>query len=404
MFANMMERASSHRRICWLEELGWGSTPPTRFVGITNRYGAQKQHAERSRGLLVLDALASGSAAEIDRRFSNLDVSPYEGFHLVVADPTFAFVLVHDGTRLTRDALKSGRPRGDGTELRGGRSESERPLDARLIRRPADLRPRPRSGLHPVDALRDPVRHARAPARRANATCRRPTRPNPFRGDPARWHAPRDERGSEGVRLPFVSQPGIIGITGPAGAGKTQLGLQIAATASRQTPTLHLSPRIRKAEVEMRLEEVGGAEDLQLGGSRAVLEALSTEEHTFVVIDHRINERELDAARRAVLDRDTIVVLIFPANSAEAIRGYVPQQLRIGPPSDVAAWLQLDPFITNELDTLLLLMPHRPRTNDGWAAVDIAVAKNRRGVSETRHVRFNGCLFEDEPEDVQLKF
>jgi uncharacterized protein with NRDE domain len=78
------------------------------FVGITNRHLAAKPNASRSRGLLVVDALASGSAREIDAALSRLDVSPYSGFHLFFADRRDAFVLWSDGARLHRIVLSPG--------------------------------------------------------------------------------------------------------------------------------------------------------------------------------------------------------------------------------------------------------------------------------------------------------
>jgi uncharacterized protein with NRDE domain len=78
------------------------------FVGITNRHLAVKPNASRSRGLLVLDALAAGTAEEIDASLSALDVSPYSGFHLFVADRTEAFIFWSDGAVLNRIVLTPG--------------------------------------------------------------------------------------------------------------------------------------------------------------------------------------------------------------------------------------------------------------------------------------------------------
>lgn len=78
------------------------------FVGITNRHFATKRGPLRSRGLLVLDTLAAGSAREIDRALSDLDVAPYAGFHLFFADRRDAFVLWTEGERLHRIVLRPG--------------------------------------------------------------------------------------------------------------------------------------------------------------------------------------------------------------------------------------------------------------------------------------------------------
>ena len=78
------------------------------FVGITNRHLAIKPNALRSRGLLVLDALAAGEAKEIDALLSRLDITPYAGFHLFFADRANAYVHWSDGENLHRIILRPG--------------------------------------------------------------------------------------------------------------------------------------------------------------------------------------------------------------------------------------------------------------------------------------------------------
>jgi uncharacterized protein with NRDE domain len=78
------------------------------FVGITNRHLAVKEGPVRSRGLLVIDALAAGSARQIDRSVASLDPSLYSGFHLFFADRADAFIVWSDGAHLNRIALAPG--------------------------------------------------------------------------------------------------------------------------------------------------------------------------------------------------------------------------------------------------------------------------------------------------------
>lgn len=76
------------------------------FVGITNRW--TDLEGERSRGLLVRDALAHASAADALAYVQDeLDAHQYAGFNLVVADGRDAAVLEWDGT-LVRTDLEPG--------------------------------------------------------------------------------------------------------------------------------------------------------------------------------------------------------------------------------------------------------------------------------------------------------
>jgi hypothetical protein len=73
------------------------------FVGITNR-PASGLAAERSRGLLVADALRESDAEAARRRVERaVAADEYDGFNLVVADATAAYLLSWDGNlRATR--------------------------------------------------------------------------------------------------------------------------------------------------------------------------------------------------------------------------------------------------------------------------------------------------------------
>lgn len=78
------------------------------LVTITNRWDDSKTAGERSRGLLVRDALGCDSAEAAVRYVEReLDDRHYEGFHLLVADSRGAFLIEYDGTRFV-DPLEPG--------------------------------------------------------------------------------------------------------------------------------------------------------------------------------------------------------------------------------------------------------------------------------------------------------
>lgn len=67
------------------------------FVGITNRW-IDGPDAERSRGLLVRDALRAGDAeTAVETVERAVEDTSYDGFHLLVADDGAAFLLQWDG-------------------------------------------------------------------------------------------------------------------------------------------------------------------------------------------------------------------------------------------------------------------------------------------------------------------
>jgi len=70
------------------------------LVAVTNRWTDRTLAGERSRGLLVRDALACESAERAVRLVEReLDERSYEGFNLLVADETAALLVEYDGTR-----------------------------------------------------------------------------------------------------------------------------------------------------------------------------------------------------------------------------------------------------------------------------------------------------------------
>ncbi|SFR46554.1 NRDE family protein [Halogeometricum limi] len=72
------------------------------FVGVTNRWVDVEGGGERSRGQLVRDALRSESAAKARETVeAAVATDTYDGFNLVVADATDAFLFEWDGTLTT---------------------------------------------------------------------------------------------------------------------------------------------------------------------------------------------------------------------------------------------------------------------------------------------------------------
>lgn len=67
------------------------------FAAITNRPTKRPDPARRSRGLLVLDALAEGDARTAAATLATLPSDAYNPFNLVVADRDHAFACVYEG-------------------------------------------------------------------------------------------------------------------------------------------------------------------------------------------------------------------------------------------------------------------------------------------------------------------
>ncbi|PSP27693.1 hypothetical protein BRC65_04480 [Halobacteriales archaeon QH_2_65_14] len=74
------------------------------LVGVTNRWLDDTIEGERSRGLLVRDALGAGSGEDAVRYVEReLDERDYAGFNLVAADDAAAILVEWDGTRHIRN-------------------------------------------------------------------------------------------------------------------------------------------------------------------------------------------------------------------------------------------------------------------------------------------------------------
>jgi uncharacterized protein with NRDE domain len=78
------------------------------FVGVTNRFPAEKHPDRESRGALVVDALREPSARALHERLRGLSPHRYNAFHLLYADAADAFVTWSDGHELRQDALAPG--------------------------------------------------------------------------------------------------------------------------------------------------------------------------------------------------------------------------------------------------------------------------------------------------------
>ena len=74
------------------------------FVAITNRWTGEQRDGDRSRGLLVRECLEQPSAEAAARHVErDLDARTYEGFNLVLADPSAALFVEYDGQLRVRN-------------------------------------------------------------------------------------------------------------------------------------------------------------------------------------------------------------------------------------------------------------------------------------------------------------
>jgi uncharacterized protein with NRDE domain len=74
------------------------------FVAITNRWTGEQRAGDRSRGLLVRECLEQPSSEDAARHVErDLDARRYEGFNLVLADPSAALFLEYDGRLRVRN-------------------------------------------------------------------------------------------------------------------------------------------------------------------------------------------------------------------------------------------------------------------------------------------------------------
>jgi uncharacterized protein with NRDE domain len=78
------------------------------FVGITNRYLGPKDPDRVSRGALVTDALALGSARAIHEAMARVPASRHNGFHLVYADAEDVLATASTGEQIAQLTLGRG--------------------------------------------------------------------------------------------------------------------------------------------------------------------------------------------------------------------------------------------------------------------------------------------------------
>jgi uncharacterized protein with NRDE domain len=78
------------------------------FVGVTNRAAHPRDPARRSRGALVVEALAARSAEELHEKMGRVDPRAFNGFHLFYGDRASARVSWSNGEALAQEILPPG--------------------------------------------------------------------------------------------------------------------------------------------------------------------------------------------------------------------------------------------------------------------------------------------------------
>lgn len=85
-----------------------GLTTNGMFVGVTNRFPAERVPERESRGTLVLEALRAPSAQALRARLEGLSPTRFNTFHLLYGDRQQAFVSWSDGARVQHQELTPG--------------------------------------------------------------------------------------------------------------------------------------------------------------------------------------------------------------------------------------------------------------------------------------------------------
>jgi uncharacterized protein with NRDE domain len=155
------------------------------FAGITNRWVGTPDASRRSRGELVLEALAAASVEGAVEGLRLLDPHAYNPFHLMVADPGGAALLWHDGSSIRVRTLNPGihvlteRSLGAATSQREHRVRSW--VDEHWRAPPDDLAVRELLSRHGDDPLESPCVHVadRGYGTRSSTIIRLPAGPEP---------------------------------------------------------------------------------------------------------------------------------------------------------------------------------------------------------------------------------
>jgi uncharacterized protein with NRDE domain len=78
------------------------------FVGVTNRFGVERDDSRESRGRLVVEALSFRSARALHTALEGLSPKRFNAFHLFYSDATAAFVTWSTGDRINQESLLPG--------------------------------------------------------------------------------------------------------------------------------------------------------------------------------------------------------------------------------------------------------------------------------------------------------
>jgi len=78
------------------------------FVGVTNRFGVERDLRRASRGKLVTEALSAPSAPALHHRLAGLAADRFNAFHLFYADRDRAFITWSDGATLHQREVPPG--------------------------------------------------------------------------------------------------------------------------------------------------------------------------------------------------------------------------------------------------------------------------------------------------------
>lgn len=78
------------------------------FVGVTNRFGVERDETRESRGRLVVEALGFRSARALHLGLEKMSPRRFNAFHLFYSDPNAAFVTWSTGDRIDQESLVPG--------------------------------------------------------------------------------------------------------------------------------------------------------------------------------------------------------------------------------------------------------------------------------------------------------